>query len=201
LQRGVSAFDRGDGQEARRLLQAAMNQGAPSDEALAVLDRLNRLEQGNTAQVRTAGSRGDRVPVTTSAAAFGRSTRFGWMAAGAFLLVMVAAGLFAAGATRPEWGAVLGPPAAAPANPAARSLDAALPLPRRAETALTRARSLAVSGRLRDALTALDHIRPTDNEKPEADRLRAEIQKQLLGLASIPRPATGVHETGDASRP
>src|SRR5438128_8932574 len=43
LQRGVLAFQRGDGREARRLVQAAIDGGAPTDEALAVLDRLNRL--------------------------------------------------------------------------------------------------------------------------------------------------------------
>src|ERR1700730_3770748 len=46
LQCGLAAFGRGDGDEARRLLQAAVNHGAPPDEALAVLDRLNRLERG-----------------------------------------------------------------------------------------------------------------------------------------------------------
>src|SRR6202163_3053376 len=46
LQNGLAAFGRGEGDEARRLLQAAVNHGAPPDEALAVLDRLNRLEQG-----------------------------------------------------------------------------------------------------------------------------------------------------------
>src|SRR5258706_15860499 len=44
LQTGIAAFNRGDGDEARRLLQAAIDAGAPSDEALAVLDRLNRAE-------------------------------------------------------------------------------------------------------------------------------------------------------------
>src|SRR5262245_25975790 len=34
LERGVAAFHRGEGDEARRLLQAAVDQGAPSDEAL-----------------------------------------------------------------------------------------------------------------------------------------------------------------------
>src|SRR5688572_33057141 len=43
LQNGVAAFERGDGGEARRLVQAAMEGGAPTDEALAVLDRLDRL--------------------------------------------------------------------------------------------------------------------------------------------------------------
>ena len=46
LHGGVEAFNRGDAGEARRLLEAAMLQGAPSDQALALLDRLNRLEQG-----------------------------------------------------------------------------------------------------------------------------------------------------------
>ena len=40
LQNGVAAFHRGEGDEARRLLQAAIDGGAPSEEALAVLDRL-----------------------------------------------------------------------------------------------------------------------------------------------------------------
>src|SRR5471032_2956499 len=44
LQNGVAAFQRGEGDEARRLLQAAIDGGAPSEEALAVLDRMNRLE-------------------------------------------------------------------------------------------------------------------------------------------------------------
>src|SRR3954469_22736700 len=37
LHHGVDAFHRGEGDEARRLLQAAIDGGAPSDEALAVL--------------------------------------------------------------------------------------------------------------------------------------------------------------------
>src|SRR4026207_1445351 len=44
LQNGVAAFQRGEAAEARRLLQAAIDGGAPSEEALAVLERLNRLE-------------------------------------------------------------------------------------------------------------------------------------------------------------
>src|SRR4051812_15336232 len=38
LHSGVAAFQRGEGDEARRLLEAAMVGGAPSDQALAVLD-------------------------------------------------------------------------------------------------------------------------------------------------------------------
>ena len=46
LQKGVAAFDRGDGREARRLLNAAIDRGAHPEEALAVLNRLDRLELG-----------------------------------------------------------------------------------------------------------------------------------------------------------
>jgi hypothetical protein len=45
LKSGVAAFERGDGSEARRLIQAAIDSGAPADEAFAVLDRLDRLER------------------------------------------------------------------------------------------------------------------------------------------------------------
>jgi len=43
LQKGIAAFQRGDGDAARHTLQAAIEAGAPPDEALAVLERLNRL--------------------------------------------------------------------------------------------------------------------------------------------------------------
>src|SRR6202049_4711465 len=53
LQNGVAAFERGEGEEARRLLQAAIEGGAPSEEALAVLERLNRLETAGSAAPRS----------------------------------------------------------------------------------------------------------------------------------------------------
>src|SRR5215218_9846749 len=44
LHDGVAAVRRGDSSEARRLLDAAMSQGDASDEVLALLDRVERLE-------------------------------------------------------------------------------------------------------------------------------------------------------------
>src|SRR6188474_1140030 len=41
LDDGVAAFERGEVGEARELLQTAISQGAPREEALAVLDRLS----------------------------------------------------------------------------------------------------------------------------------------------------------------
>lgn len=200
LHTGVAAFDRGDGQEARRLLQAAIDQGAPSDEALAVLERLNRLEQGRVPPSTPHATRGERLASPQSMATLGSSSRAGWIAAGGLLLVIAAAGLFAAGATRSDWGTVLDMPSVGTTNPAARPATDALPLPRRAETAMVRARGLATGGHLYDALAALDDVRPTDVEKPEADRLRAEIQKQLIGMASLPSPQPG-SPPGERPRP
>ena len=84
------------------------------------------------------------------------------------------------------------PAAAAVVVPVAR--DAALPLPRRGETALIRARALAAGGHLRDALVTLDAVRPTDAQQPDAERLRADIQRQLLALIPSPESASTERE-------
>lgn len=183
LHDGVAAFQRGEGDEARRLLEAAMHQGAPTDEALAVLDRLNRLEQSATAPPPPAPPRGGGSRVFPGVAGAGTSARtrlLAWSAVTA--LVAVAAAILAA----PNLGifvSVLPLQAEPPATllPPAVS-ERILPIPRRGESALARARALAASGRLHDALNALDLVRPTDAERPEADRLRGEIQQQLLAL-------------------
>src|SRR5258708_27173865 len=49
LQNGVAPFQRAEADEARRLLQAAMNHRAPPHEALAAPDPLDRLSPGGPA--------------------------------------------------------------------------------------------------------------------------------------------------------
>ena len=44
LHGGAAAFRRGDAGEARRLLQAAIDGGAPLEDAFPMLERLNRME-------------------------------------------------------------------------------------------------------------------------------------------------------------
>src|SRR5215470_18651370 len=44
LHNGTAAYRRGDGREARRLLQAALDSGAPIEIAFPMLERLNQLE-------------------------------------------------------------------------------------------------------------------------------------------------------------
>src|SRR5207237_586250 len=71
LHTGVAAFERGEGGEARRLIHEAIDGGAPSDEALAVLDRLNRLEAAATIDLpaRTRRDRSDAAPFRSAGAA------------------------------------------------------------------------------------------------------------------------------------
>jgi tetratricopeptide (TPR) repeat protein len=185
LQNGLAAFRRGEGDEARRLLQAAMNHGAPPDEALAVLDRLNRLEQGAAAQRPVSTAREGRLPLQPRAPDPAPSRRSGFMLGLALVALCAAAGVFEAARHPIDWRSLLAvEPAPAPSVPVAATVDAHLPIPLRGETALARARALNAGGHLRDALAELDRVRPTDAQRADADRLRGDIQRQLIGLTS-----------------
>jgi len=199
LQNGVAAFHRGDSTEARRLLQAAIDLGAPPDEALAVLDRLSRLD--NAAAVPAQAVRGARrLSVPRAADAMSASAlRF---AVSLVALLAVVAAVAVASWNRLDWRSFLAlqdAPAAAAGAPVSR--DVAPALPRRGETALARARVLAAGGHLRDALTVLETIRLTDAQKSDADRLRADIQRQLLGLAAATVPDEPARDQPDQRYP
>jgi hypothetical protein len=113
------------------------------------------------------------------------------IAGAAIGLGVLAVGVYVAGTRGLAWRDLLpllplaDPP---PAAVAPIAQDVSLPLPRRGEMALANARALAVSGRLHEALAALDRVRLTDPQKDEADRLRADIQRQLLALTPMPAP-------------
>lgn len=201
LQTGVTAFERGEGSEARRLLHEAIASGAPPDEALAVLDRLDRLETTAPGDV-AAPSRGERRRPAPRQSDGRPRVRIG-IALAWSIPVMVAVAAYAVVAQgRLDWRRWIplenAPAAAAAGLPAG---GAELPLPRRGETALARARALAASGRLRDALIALDGVRATDPQKGEADRLRSDIQRQLLALAAPASTSSADRERGDRRVP
>jgi hypothetical protein len=44
---------------------------------------------------------------------------------------------------------------------------------------------------------ALDAVRPTDPQQADADRLRADIQRQLLALTPMPSGDAPDRETGE----
>ena len=176
LHDGLAAFQRGDGPEARRLLRTALTNGAPSEVALAVLDRLDRLEQ-STGQVPVPDVI-DRPAVPEAAArAKGGSSSTRW----AMLLLAVAAVGAVAVAVRAPW-RTWWPVAAAPAASPLAASRSVLPLPRRGETALSRARSLVARGHLHEALGELEAVKTTDPERSDADRLRSDLQRQLIAL-------------------
>jgi hypothetical protein len=196
LQHGVDAFQRGDGDEARRLVQAAIDGGAPADEALAVLERLNRLDPILSVEAPSKSRPVRREPV----AAVERPPT-GWSRAFTGLVFV-----FALGAAVLYSAAVWGPldwPASFPLQRSAARVsggvlrDSDFALPRRGELALARARAQVADGHLRDALVTLDTVRPTDSEKGEADRLRGEIQLQLLALTPVPQPTAADPDRAD----
>jgi hypothetical protein len=185
LQSGAAAFRRGEAGEARRLLQSAIDHGAPLEDAFPMLERLNRLDPVPPAPAH-AKVQGERqavaappVPRTAGRPSVGLALSL------VMLIVFVALGAYGAVASKGDWRVLLGLPSvnsAATLAPATR--DVALSLPRRGEMALARARSLAAGGALHDALSALDAVRPTDPQKPDADRLRADLQRELLRLGA-----------------
>ena len=207
LQTGLAAFHRGDGEQARRLLQAAIEAGAPSEEALAVLERLNRIETAIPAAAAARSDRALRGRAPRDAAGERRPIR-GMVAVNALAAAIVALAGLAVARDRVDWQSLVAlarsairadSPAAAVQTPVAREVR--LPLPRRGETTLTRARMLMASGRLRDALAALDTVRPTDPQKADADRLRGDIQRLLLSLTPLPAAAAPDRDEADRRIP
>jgi hypothetical protein len=205
LHEGIEAFHEGDVARARELVAAALDRGAPPDEAHGMLDRIERLGAGQTIPTprrrtsahpprwrprRTVPTAppGEPLPHTASLPRGGHR----WMAAA--LLVAAAIGALAVGA----WGVAIPEPATWPifqsatfsktaaAVPIARQ---ALPLPGATETFLARGQALAASGRLHDALRTIDRIPVGDPLHADAERLRADIQRQLLAIADAERPA------------
>jgi tetratricopeptide (TPR) repeat protein len=204
LHSGVAAFQRGEGDEARRLLKAAIDGGAPSEEALALLERLDRLET-TSASARSPESRRERQASAAGATRERSRSRLGLVATLAIVAVILAMGGYAAtsdgaAAVWRSWLALQTvPEGTALAPPVIR--EQPLAIPRRGELALSRARSLAAGGHLSDALVMLDSVRPTDSQRGDADRLRADIQRQLLALVPAGQPPPPEREKGDRRVP
>ncbi len=202
LQRGVAAFERGEPNEARHLLHTALSRGAPSEEALVVLDRLNRMAPGLVGAIppRPVGSgrseRARALPRAGTPESTGRRSLLVWILAfgtvvGAIVVVVPTADWW----LRPMTDQPTTSPVPIPVA------GAGLPLPRRGEAALDRARALSGSGHLHEALAALDGVKATDQLRPEADQLRARIQRDLLALASRGFATSTGRNDGGASVP
>jgi len=131
------------------------------------------------------------VAITSTIARRSRSPRRTALGIGAVVVLLAAGVYLAASAGKLDVWSLLflqdSPASTAPPPPVHEDR---LPLPRRGEMALARAQALVSAGHLRDALAALDAVRPTDPERADADRLRTTIQRELLALPQLmPRAA------------
>ena len=183
---GLAAFDKGEVIRARALLSDALNQGASHDVALGVLGRIDRLDAGSrvAAPVRPAIRR--RALARPSVAAEVNQRRgtiaLWWATAAGIVLVAAIAFVMVAPDGFTEWfpvQATTGRPAIQVSSPP----PAPLPVPSPTEVYVARARSLFANGKLRDALRALDRVPIGDALRPDAERIRADIQRELLAIA------------------
>jgi len=189
LHRGVDAYKSGDVANARDLLTRALDGGAPSDEALVLLDRLDRLDGvGFDAPVYQRSVPARTLPATALSPTVRRPLR--WLIAGT-VVVAAATAVTLGGAPVLSWMIDVPPalvPTAQPAEP--------LPIVRAADMLLDRARGLYSGGHLHDALRLLDRIDNADPVRAAADRLRADVQRDLLAAASAGTP--GPSDAGGA---
>jgi tetratricopeptide (TPR) repeat protein len=181
LHRGIAAFNNGETDAARDLITKAVEQGGAHDVALVLLERLNRLATpAAPAEARPASHTVVRIQLPRAGHAPARHTWWLWAAAA----VAIVSGAFAVavmtGLVLPD--ALADPSAASGERIAAMRLDP-LPVARSAERLLAQARAYESAGQLHDALRVLDAVGLADPLRPEADRLRGDLQRRLLGAA------------------
>jgi len=184
LHAGVEACDRGDVTGARALLATAIARGGAHDDAWAALDRVERLETTGgedpapAAARRRAGARRARrgaAPVTDT----GRGARrLPWLLL-AVLFAGATVGLYLAGSWAQLVPVPLGDQMGIEAVPQ-RVAPALLPVPSVPQLALERATALVVDDHHAEALSVLATVRPGDGVRGDVDRLRAEIQQEML---------------------
>ncbi len=186
---GVVAYNAGDVTTARDLLTRAVEKGGPSDTALLFLDRLSQMSSPALLDSPRGHTSGRSIPDMAAPAQARRAPR--WLPT---ILTSAAAATVVLTATLSlvSW---FTDPVASPAAAPERTAVEPLPVVRSSEIVLARARSLYSGGRLRDALRALERIDVADPMRPEADRLRADVQRALLAAA------TGTSQPRLAGRP
>jgi tetratricopeptide (TPR) repeat protein len=181
LHSGIAAFERGQMDAARQLLNAAVQRGGAHDVALAFLTRIDRI---NAAAPTVAAA----APVSANrnmrpAIAPTRHFSVGLLTA---LLAVAVAAMFVY--TLAPWDLVRGfipslsSAAESGASPVTPVRDPLI-VPRSSDLALARAQALFKGGRLHDALRALALVRPSDPLRGDADQLKATIQRELIAHA------------------
>lgn len=187
LHTGAEAFNRGDVSEARELLTSAVERGGGRDEALALLDRLNRLETagGRVATSVAIGMQGRVGRSTRDSPAPPASSRPIRVVPLVLLCGLVVASAYVA-LSWDRWAPSLArrPTSAAVGQPVGST--GPLPVPSASEITFLRAERLLAGGRPHEALALLGSIGDGDPLAQEADELRTAIQRELLAEAGSP---------------
>ena len=183
LHNGVAAFERGEIEKARHLLNAAVERGGAHEVALAFLTRIDRLNAAAAPVPVPEPARRALRPATAPA----RRSNAPWVSAA--ILIAVATTTTLAVSSWDRLRSLI--PVMRPADQAGRAPMRVPPdpviVPRSAETAIERAQALYASGRLYDALRAGELVRATDALRGDADKLKAVIQRELLAHQPSPR--------------
>ncbi|HEX6463620.1 MAG TPA: hypothetical protein VFZ98_04180 [Vicinamibacterales bacterium] len=187
LQTGMAAFEQGETTRARELLTAAVDRHTQPEEALALIERIDRLTPVSPAPSESAPApaapRARRIGKMLSPERTGISTAAiagvlaVGLAAGALVVIAWTSGVFPWSQAEPQ-----------PAPAAPRLPVEPLPVPSASEMSLARATGWYKNGRLHDALAALEAIHPGDPLRARADELRATIQQKLLEAARASDP-------------
>jgi len=202
LHRGVDAFNRGETDEARRLLTSAVARGGPHEVAQSFLERLVRLDPPRGRADLTPGARAGHRAAEPAAPTRERRRR-AWALPALILGVIVVALFYIQGSherTAPflfllDWG---GRDATSPA----RTAEEPLLVPRSAEIDLDRARVLLAQGHPRDALRLLERIGPNDPLRVEAAAVREDVQRELLSeYLGGPAPRPPARPPGQSAEP
>ena len=186
---GLEAFSRGDVERARALLRDALDRGASHDLALGVLGRIDRLDVGHSMSVGPTTMPAPRrvvpraTPIDEPRPKGRRSRRLTWAVVVGVVLLGAGGAWWSlvSGGALPEWARARATPERAVVAPVVVN---PLPVPAPTEAYLSRSRTLVADGKLRDALRLLDHVSIGDSLRPEAVRLRGQIQRSLLDLAA-----------------
>jgi tetratricopeptide (TPR) repeat protein len=176
LHNGVAAFERGEIEAARQLLNAAVERGGAHEVALAFLTRIDRL---SAAAAPTPAVEPARRALRPSVRPVGH-TYPAWASVIVLIAVVATVALAVSSWDRLRTLAPILRPADQASRAPMRVPPDPLIVPRSAETAIERAQALYASGRLYDALRAVDLVRATDPLRGDADKLKAVIQRELL---------------------